>query len=180
MYVIIRPSPFAPPSLLLCSCFRINMQSNKSSIILAAEFLSMWNWDVGNFSSPSAIASSNKKPPAKTHSPALLSKQVFWQKLLGAAVKDLSRQTADAPPTTPSPSPPSLPPVDTCSLWHLDRLPYCQWSRGQWMMCCMHCLVFIAPTWHVRNNSKCVLYIIVYVLISSEELGKVGVFTVCG
>lgn len=139
-YLILQCSLFASSSLPFCTSLCFNVQGNKSAIILTAEFLSMWNWDVGNFSSPGGIDSSNEETPTKMHSLACCWDHVFWQKLLGAAIEDLSGRNPECTPTSPYPCSPSLPPVDTCPLWHVDWLPHWQWSRGPWLMCCMCCL----------------------------------------
>lgn len=106
----------------------------------------------GTFPPPWAIGSSNKKAAARVHSLAHCWDQVFWQKLLGAAIEDLSSQNPECPPTGPYPRPSSLPPVDTCSLWHPDWLPHCQWSRGPWLMCNMRCLA--ASLWTRDDKLK--------------------------
>lgn len=133
-------SPVARPSLLLFiplfQCARQQIHNYPHSRVQ-----SMWNWDVGRtFPRPGAIDSSNKEAPTRMHLLARCRDRVFWQKLLGAAIEDLSSQNPERPPANPNPCPPSLPPVDTCSLWHLDWLPHRQRSRGPWLMCCMHCL----------------------------------------
>lgn len=126
--------PYPPPSSVPLSVALLNVQSNKFPIIPTAEFLSMWNWDVENFSSPGAH-------PVKR----LLHGHIHW---LGVETMHFGsschwrfiqpKPRMPPSPTSDYPCPPSLPSVDTCSVWHLDWLPHCQWSRGPWLMCSMH------------------------------------------
>lgn len=92
-----------------------NMRGNTSSIILTAESLSMWNWDVGKLFSPRAINSSSEKAPAWIHSLAHCWDQVFWHE---AARSCRCKFVQPKPRMPPNPHSSSAVPSITATTWH--------------------------------------------------------------